>query len=342
MSEELQALILDDGELADVREAFEALGVRYRDEETTAAEAPLLVTTPRRARAFHANGGPPRHHLHLVVNEPHGELLEGVHCDFLVERPVCAEVLRLLVERAGYEGPERRRMTRVALGVPVEIHTGGRARSGILAQLSIGGCGLVTSLPFDLDADVQLEIPEALVTPRKLELRGRVSSSRPGTTADGTTFDVSVIFEPLSLADRVTVRALMAGQPIDFRPRPDGPATSGGAPKRGTLRRPIAGRSGVARVVIARDLSASGLQIERDPALVQGDRFDLAIYTGIAGSAPLRLRGRVAGDDGDAGFRIAFEDVEEAVRRELAVCCRDLPEATADQPGFVIAEILER
>ena len=155
----------------------------------------------------------------------------------------------------------------------------------------------MTADPLELDAPVRLELPSELTHPRRLALKGRVLSSRSVTTADGPNFDVSIAFEPLSLSDRVTLRSVMAEQPVDFRPR------------RGSRRRPVGGRTGVTRVVIGRDLTGDGMRIERDPALALGDAFGLALYCSGRGEA-IDLRGHIEADDDDDGWRVAFDDVK--------------------------------
>jgi hypothetical protein len=261
-----------------------------------------------------------------------------VPCDFLLRRPVTKEVLRLLTERACYSGPERRRTTRVAMGAPVTVHVEGGSHEAILAQLSIGGCGLVSSRSYEEGSTLAVEIPKHLTRPRRLQIAGRVTSSRATTTSDGPTFDVSVVFSTLRLSDRVTLRAIMAGQPIDFRPQGDPKRPVSTAPRRGSRRRPVGGRLGVARVVIGRDLSAEGMRIELDPTLEAGVVLDLALYGSGGGDAVL-LRGTTERDPEEEAWRVRFSDVNrsgaEGVERLRQACTRD-------GPGFVIAEILER
>lgn len=342
--ERLRALILDDGRLGEVRTALRDLGVAFLEAESGAEPLPedgefaLLVTTPARARTLPRGPAAPRHHLHLVVADRDGRAIEGVRCDFLMQRPVCPEVLRLLLERADYEGPERRRVKRVAIGIPIRLHQDGHTRDLVMVQLSAGGCGLVSARPLDPGASVRVELAADLTHPRRLELRGRVLGSRSVRTADGENFDVSIAFEPLSLGDRVTLRALMAGQPLDFHP---GRATraAGDAPRRGTLRRAVAGHSGAARVVIGRDLTPDGLHLERDPTLEAGLRLELAIHAG-GGDGPIPVGGVVEADDGDEGWRLAFVDLAPEAKARLEARCRALPRG-CEAAGFVIAEILE-
>jgi hypothetical protein len=333
-------LIADEGELRDVRDALGALGIAFASAESgdAAAEVPLLVTSAARAwDALDANErNVPPHHFHLVVSDADGEALEDVPCDFLLRPPVSREVLRLLIERARYEGPERRRMTRVALGAPVLLRRGDREQQAILAQISVGGCGLVTGFALEEGETTVIALPPELVGSRRLALSGTVLSSRQVTTADGATFDVSIAFAALDLCDRVTLRALMAGQPIDFRPEP-GRHAAGGAPRRGARRRPAAGCGRVARVVIGRDLTESGMRIDLDAGLAAGDALELALY-GSGCSEALLLRGRTERDPDEEAWHVHFEDLDECAARDIG----KLLSACANHAGFVIAEILER
>lgn len=343
------ALVLDDGELCDVRAALAALGVRWADAvESSGREIPLLVTTAARARALVEQGPAPRHHLHLVVTDPADGPLVDVPCDFAVQRPVAATVLRLLAERAGYEGPERRRSLRVAIGAAVEVRVGeaGAApREAILAQVSAGGCGLVANAPFEPGARLAIQIPPELTAPRRLVLGGRVLGARRTTTADGETFDVSVAFDPLPLSDRVTLRALMAGQPVDFRPRGDAGLDEAGPTSRAPRRRRLGTASGGSRVVIARSLSPRGLRVERDPLLAEGDEVQLTLHGG-GEAEPVTLAAIVRSDGGGGCWFLAFADLEPHIRDALTRLRESVAglssEAEAEAPGFLLAEIRSR
>lgn len=344
----LRALILDDGDLADVRASLRDMGVPFLEAEPGAepgageGEFPLMITTPSRARALHQAGRHPRHHLHLLVADGRGQPVDGLRCDFLLRRPVNPEVLRLLVERAQYDGPERRRMTRVAIGIPVTLLVDGEPRELVMTQLSTGGCGLVTSRALAPDKRVELRLPPDLTHPRRLALAGRVIESRRVTTADGRNFDCSIVFDPLPLADRVTLRSLMAEQPVDFRPRRREEAR-GGAPHRGGRRSGARPAEALSRVVIGRELGSDGIRIERDPMLALGDSFSLALYCG-GRREPIELAARVVADEGDAGWRVAFEDLTPETKAALETLRAGLPGGARydaeQEPGFVIAEVL--
>jgi hypothetical protein len=345
-SELPHALVLDDGELPDVRAAFASIGVRWADqlEEAGPHEIPLLVTTAARAKALcEAGRRPPRHHLHLVVTGPEEGPLVGVPCDFAIRRPVAATLLRLLAERAGYEGPERRRNLRVAIGSPVELKLGDVRREAILAQVSATGCGLVANAPLEAEQRLQILVPRELTAPRSLTLAGRVLGARRTTTADGETWDVSVAFDPLPIGDRVTLRALMAGQPIDFRPRAgmDEAGPTGRPPRRRRLGTPHTN----ARVAIGRGLSQRGMRVERDPLLGEGDAVVLTLHGGSR-AEPVTLNATVRAEASGSHWFLAFEPLEAAVADALGRLRESVAgvavEGEAEPPGFLIAEIRSR
>jgi len=340
------ALVLDDGELGDVRDTLAAIGVRWSDAiADSGREVPLLVTTAARAKALVEVGPAPRHHLHLVVTDPQDGPLVGVPCDFAVQRPVAATVLRLLAERAGYEGPERRRTLRVAIGAAVEVAVGEDTREAILAQVSASGCGLVAGAPFEKESRVAIRVPPELTSPRRLTLRGRVLGARRTTTADGETWDVSVGFDPLVLTDRVTLRALMAGQPVDFRPRGDAGPDEAGPTGRPPRRRRLGSAVSGSRVVIARDLSARGLRVERDPLLREGDEVTVTLHGG-GDAPPVSLPASVRVGGGGTHWFLAFAGLApdtEAALAKLHESVAGLGAADGSEaPGFLLAELRAR
>jgi len=368
-------VILDDGELAELRSMLSEAGISYRDaipEGKGGPRAiPLLVTTPGRARALlqSSNGGDfPSSYLHLVVSDAEEaatqELLVGVPCDFVIQRPIDPDVLRLLTQRAGYEGPERRCMLRVAIGASVELRVDDRAYEAQLAQLSIGGCGVVMSDAPEEGAAVTLEFPRTLTDPRRLSLSGRVLAVREEEGAGVKPCDVSIGFDPIGLSDRVTLRAVMAGQPVEFRPRPtpriepEQPAAAARAPRRRRSVIPIGGdrrtrprrlfnrqilggSEGIARVLIGSDISTRGMRVERGARFELGEELKLAIYGGL-GVSPVLLQAVVERDDGDAGWFLRFAQLSEAVEADLDKLLDSLPPVdVAEGAGSILTEVLE-
>lgn len=370
-----RTVILDDGELAELRSMLSEAGIPFRDSIPEGKKGPraipLLVTTPGRARDLlrERNGeGFPASYLHLVVSDVEEttarDLLAGVPCDFVIQRPIDPDVLRLLTQRAGYEGPERRRMLRVAIGASVELRLDDRAYEAELAQLSIGGCGVVMTDAPEEGAAVSLEFPRSLTEPRRLSLSGRVLTVHEDEDVDGKPRDVSIAFDPIGLTDRVTLRAVMAGRPVEFRPRPtlrvepDRPASperatrrrravipAGGdrrkLPRRIFNREILGGNEGIARVLIGSDISTRGMRVERGARFALGDVLKLAIYGG-PGVSPVLLEAVVERDDADAGWFLRFAPLCEAVEADLERLLDSLP--LLDVPegaGSILTEVLE-
>jgi hypothetical protein len=252
-------------------------------------------------------------------------------------------------------------MLRVAIGTAVGLWVGEQRSEALLAQLSAGGCGLVSDDPPEEGSAVAIEFPRELTAPRELRLRGRVLSARPAIQTEAARYDVSVAFESLALCDRVTLRAVMAGQPIDFRPKarplaepgPSGPR----APRRRRSvipaaidrriqtrrlfnRQILGGKEGIARILIGCDLSKWGLRVEREAMFELGGELKLALYGG--GASPVMLKAVVERDDGELGWYLRFVALTPAVARDIeklldSLVPVDLPEGA----GRVLTEVLE-
>ncbi len=111
-------LVADDGELLLVREMLSDMDVPYRDEngelDGDRRAVDFLITNPRRALA---ENFPPAQ-FHLVVYEEASKTLrkalERSSCDLALQSPLDPAVFRMIVDRALYQGPERRRTRRRA------------------------------------------------------------------------------------------------------------------------------------------------------------------------------------------------------------------------------------
>ena len=150
-----RVVIVDDGELMEVRSALRDLEVDFDEPTVDAAcreplPAGLLVSTANHSvtlERHRQSGDPSRRPQHLVVvnelSKTMRSMLERSTCDVVVSTPVNPDILRLLAQHALYCGEEKRRAPRVAVGEPVKIKSGRRAASATLAQLSMRGCGFV-------------------------------------------------------------------------------------------------------------------------------------------------------------------------------------------------------
>ena len=251
-AEQPHALVLDDGELHDVRAALRAIGVallRRGRRDSASARCRCWSRRPRaRARSARRAGGaapPPAPGRHRIRTTARWSACPATSRCGGRSRARCCGCSR---ERAGYEGPERRRSTRVAIGAPVVVQRRRRRREAILAQVSVGGCGLVAARPARSGrARCRSSCPRELTAPRRLVLSGRVLGARRTTTADGETFDVSVAFDALR-ARRPRHAARADGGPADRLPpaRPTPVVDEAGPTCRPRLRRGGA-RLGAAR-----------------------------------------------------------------------------------------------
>lgn len=321
-------LLLDDGELSDVRRLLDDLGVDFVHLRGAAIsdglEPPrdLLLTTSRRAqtipRGTAPEGGVP---VRVVVASEDAETLrerlrrDGV--DFMVRRPVHSEALRLLVLRALYRGPEKRRSIRVPFGIPVLCRIDGSRSDAILAELSTGGCRLLAPEPAAPGAPVQLTIPPEAAGEDPLELPGEVLRVH---REDGES-SIAVAFAPLdadreaALARTLLRRAVAPSAADDER--------------RSHPRRPFEEtvtelNREAGRALVGRDVSLGGMRIDPHPELKVGDELSLAVY-GFADAAPAIVQAVVVRDDGPDGLGLRFDGVSDDLAKRLEALVTTLP-----------------
>jgi hypothetical protein len=186
MSTPSPVILIDDGELDEVRQLLAQLGVGYREETSVESAAgssscSLLITSVRRALAS-GNGGAagahPQSKFHIVVYDTLSRTVRRVlsqsGCDVVIGRPIHPAVLRLLVSHALYSGPERRNLGRVAMAAPVKLRVDRRPRDATLVQLSLRGCGLAASQNVEVGRDVEVIFPPELTGGEALALAGEV------------------------------------------------------------------------------------------------------------------------------------------------------------------------
>ena len=78
-------------------------------------------------------------------------------------------------------------------------------------------------------------------------------------------------------------------------------------------------------VLIGRDLSPGGMRVEAINALQLADRFQLALH-GPGPTPALIVDAEVVRDDGDAGFALAFRDINDPARRRIEKLVACLPD----------------
>ena len=344
----------------------------------------LLIATPRRIDAVDsAVGGaidPPIRMM--VVNEDSIALrsqLRRSGFDYLVRRPVHTEALRLMLLHCCYKGEERRREPRVAVGVEVSFRAGLVSREATLVDLSSRGCRLLSRHRVENGKRITVEIPEALDDGGDLlTLPARVVHVAEADTRGVESWWLGCSFEKI---DELAQHALAliiedhAQGPATLRtgaasaspsappalaavsvpaekpsrvPEPDHATTCDDRrhEHRGAYSQTIpAFGERALRVLVGRDLSVSGMRVERHPDLWLGDHLQLAIY-GEAGEEPMLVWGHVERSDGDNGLLIRFDPLDEPTEARLERLVASLPsveslhDSEAEAMGTVLGEIL--
>lgn len=371
-------VLLHDGELADVRALAESAGAEVVECRAgdPLPEWDVLVATGRHARAECMRGGRDKAVRIAVLDRnlrsPRAVMRrEGI--DLVVRRPVHPAALRLLLLHALYRGPERR-VRRVAVGAPVRFRAGLLRKDGVLTDLSMRGCQIVSKHAQRPGHSIVVWVPDGVSPGRSFAVRGTVVRCFT-SYGDEHGFGVDFGAVPAPLVDRLklALRAWSDGPAGDVRfdagvTQPvashahadaclhasvageaepaDGPteASRTGAERRVAARHAYAGRRIVAlgeeaaRVLIGRDLSVGGMRVERAPNLAVGQRFQVAIHVS-PGQTPLVVGAEILRDDGERGFAVRFADVDEAAARYLDKMVSALP-VLADGEGVVVSEIV--
>jgi hypothetical protein len=283
-----------------------------------------------------------------------GMLREGGF-DVLLRQPVHPTVLRLLVLRALYQGPEKRREERLALGDSVVYRAGPLERRALLVDLSRAGCRLISPYGARRGTRIAVELPSEDGAPLLLE--GHVLRSAPAREgASDREVAIGIEFEALSPLARERLEAMvrrraLAAQSADPEPEPQEPAAGPSErrrhPRGSYPRRVQVLEDEASRVLMGRDLSVSGMRIDPHPGLELGADLRLAVYAGMR-EEPFLLRAKVvrAGPEGAVALR--FEDVPEEAARRLEALVAALPpvesldDGEAGSLGAVVAEILPR
>ncbi len=358
-------LVLDDGELGDVRETLEQIGVSYTYLRGGATEglrvAPpsrLLVATPRRAmRLDPGTAADPEdgtHPVRIVVTDQDSvgmrNQLRAVGFDYLVRRPIHPGALRLLLLRALYRGPERRVTVRYPIGGPVLYRMGLRKKPATLLEVSLRGCRLESDSEADLDARINVMLSKEFTGGKSLTVSGWVV--RCADSGEGG-YELGVAFESLSASTERGLRSVLKrkiqGLDSPIEESAGAPLTEGIEDRRHGRRGAVDGtlrvRDQASRAMVGRNLSTGGMLIEQNLDLRIGDSTTLEIF-GRDGDEPIRVRAQVLRDDGN-GMALQFVNVTEDAARRLETLVSGLPavERLADSEieamGTVVASIVD-
>lgn len=210
MADRFRVLLVDDGELDDVRDCLLAMGAEFAHLRGGAVPAKLepprdvFITSTRHAKLARAwpkqdaSGRPVRI---AVVSEDSGTLratLRQLGFTFLVRRPVHPIALRLLLLHALYHGQERRTNPRVPLGYRVSLKIGMRRRDALLIDLGEESCRVLTQEAIPESSKVSVQVPSELCGDGAFTLPGRVVRCQPdrSSPADGN-YAVAIQFSQL-------------------------------------------------------------------------------------------------------------------------------------------------
>jgi hypothetical protein len=219
-------LLLDDGELDDVKEILEDADVAYGRVRggaivpDTPCPSKLLVSTPRRigAVSLPEPGSPEAEGLFriVVVSEDSTTLREQmreVGFDYLVRRPVHLEALRLLLLHCLYTGEEKRSEPRVPAGFEVSFRTGLLPRRVTLVDLSTGGCRLLSKWALEPGKSITVTIPQRVGIAEPISLKGRViRMSLDERLGPEGPYSAAVAFGPLAAETRQELERVLEEQ----------------------------------------------------------------------------------------------------------------------------------
>lgn len=366
-----KVLLIDDGELDDVAGMLDELSVPYERMRGAVAgtglapPSELLVSTPRRIVAVEWGVGEPELPVRVVVTTEDSTTLRGQlrkqGFDYLVRRPIHPEALRLLLMHCLFEGDDRRDQTRIPVGLDVTFQTGSLPRHATLADLSNGGCRILSPYALEPATRIRVEIPGESPNgnPECLTLEGRVLRihlderlGQEGLYSTAVAFDETSIQDAGETLERmVTEWANARIVPSELASR-DEVCSAGSSGDRRKRRRSsyIGGVPTIdhpdINVLVGRDLSAGGMRVDPNPALSMGDRIRLAIFRDDA-AEPVEVWGTVARDDGHHGIAVHFDPLEADATHQIERLVASLPaieslhddEATA--MGTVFSKIVD-
>jgi hypothetical protein len=375
-------LLIDDGELASVRQLLEELGADFETLATKDARAftqptRLLIVTARAAHAMRIERtlipAPNRAAWMAFVagdSKTQRLALQKAGFDFLIREPVHPTALRVLFHRALFRGSDTRRAPRVACGYPVRYRTGLWPRTGILVDLSPRGCRLLIDKSIAEKAELRITISSELAGGKSLRLRGHAVRVSPASSEGGVAaaFSVGVRFAALDdkvkarlrdvLTERMIGPAALAAA-IPFTPaesrRADGQPSPAevvkGRRRRMNARRPY--RKQVRAVdgtdsymILCLDLSVGGMRIEPIEGLGVDSKLALAVQLS-AREEPVLVEATVVRDDGEQGLALRFDWMAPESRRKIERLVDTLPaiqglQDDTKKQGTILAQRVSR
>jgi hypothetical protein len=145
--------------------------------------------------------------------------------DLVVRRPVHPTAFRLLLLHSLYRGPERR-SRRVAVGAPIRFRVGILRRDGVLADLSLRGCQILSRHKARAGQTVVVWMPDPASTGRTFALRGSVIRTLVAESGErGFGVEFGKLAPHVSAQLKAAVQAYLEGPAAGTYPGPDPNAT---------------------------------------------------------------------------------------------------------------------
>ena len=221
-------LLVHDGELTDVHELLGELCPEFveRRGELQAEDHQtpwhLVIATPRWMLKMPAQPGKTSTKQIAICDQDSRTLrnsLRRAGINMMVRRPVHPAALRALLLHALYSGPEKRRVARVSIGAPVRFRKGWRQHPAILADLSLGGCRLLTDRPVDRGKIITLSIPPEVTGRKALTLKAYALCCGPAEGEPNGTLAITTRFVSPSRKTLEAVKSIVqshAAGPAQF------------------------------------------------------------------------------------------------------------------------------
>jgi hypothetical protein len=229
---------------------------------------------------------------------------------------------------------ERRVALRVPVRQPVRAAVGLRLLDAKLLDLSVSGCRIRCPQPVTAHGNIWVLLPAGLGGRVPMPLRGEVARADSVRGEPTGVCDVSLRFRSLPALAHDRVCAVVQEM---LTPTGDVANERRAAPRRWFRRRVTSQTAGRPRVLLARDLSASGLSVENAHGVQKGDELELALHS-HSGEVPLVVTARVlrVGEAADAALQ--FVNLTDPQRLALQKMVFELGEGDGLP---LVSEVLE-
>ena len=205
---------------------------------------------------------------------------------------------------------ERRLAVRVPVEETVWVRAGWRPMRATLLELSLTGARLVLPRPVAEDERLTIWLPSRFEgiagRPLPRSIRGRVAWAESVEEGRGA-LHLGFAVERFGFGARRRLELALRRFQARFDRR--------GSSRKPFERRVIARGAGRPRVLLGRDLSATGILVDSADGLERGDRLELAVHLG-PGSTPLVVGASVVrSEEGEAA--LSFIDLSDSQQRYL-------------------------